>query len=197
MKRRGMSTDTAPLPWRPLVWLLAALSLALLAGCSSVPLKRDEPAVAAEFRVDADDQVEVEVTAADGVAITGEERARCAATLAERLRRAAKGTVANGTANTWRFNVQVRRYDHGDAFKRSVRAGMGAMHIETLVTMFAADGSQVGEFAANRTYDWGGTLGGRATIDDLEVMLGDYIGRRVVSREAPAVIRSKSPLHAR
>lgn len=192
-----MRTDTAPLQWRLLARLLATLSLALLAGCSSVSLKRDEPAVAAEFRVDADDQVEVEVIAVDGVVITAEERARCAATLAERIRRAAKGTVANGAANTWRFTVQVLRYDHGDAFKRSVRAGMGAMHIETQVTMSAADGSQVGAFAANRTYDWGGTLGGQATIDDLEVMLGDYIGRRVASREEPAVIRSKSPLHAR
>lgn len=179
------------------VRLLVVLSLAMLAGCSSVPLKRDDPAVGAEFRVDADDQVVVEVTAADGVVITDDERARCAATLAERLRRVAKGTIANGTANSWRFTVQVLRYDHGDAFKRSVRAGMGAMHIETQVTMFAADGSRVGEFAANRTYDWGGTLGAQATIDDLEVMLGDYIGRRVVSREAPAVVRSRSPLHAR
>lgn len=177
--------------------LLVALSLVLLAGCSSVPLKRDEPAVAAEFRVDADDQVEVEVAAADGVVVTAEERARCAATLADRLRRAARDTVANGTANRWRFTVQILRYDHGDAFKRSVRAGMGAMHIETQVRMFAADGSQVGEFAANRSYEWGGTLGGQATIDDLEVMLGDYIGRRVVSREEREVIRSRSPLHAR
>lgn len=182
---------------RAMARLPVMLSLVLLAGCSSVPLKRDEPAVAAEFRVDADDQVVVEVAAADGVVITGEERARCAATVTERLLRAANGTAANGTANTWRFTVQVLRYDHGDAFKRSVRAGMGAMHIETQVTMFAADGSRVGEFAANRTYDWGGTLGAQATIDDLEVMLGDYIGRRVVSREEREVTRSRSPRFAR
>ena len=41
---------------RAAVRLPVVLSLALLAGCSSVPLKRDEPAVAAEYRVDADDQ---------------------------------------------------------------------------------------------------------------------------------------------
>ncbi|MFZ5722301.1 MAG: hypothetical protein ACOY33_01435 [Pseudomonadota bacterium] len=171
---------------------VAVLSAALLlAGCSMTSaLVRDRPAVAPEFRVDADDRVTVVVDALPDVVITADERARCAATVGERVLRAAADTLADGTSREWRLAVHIGRYDHGNAFKRSVRAGMGAMHIESRVEMFAADGSRVGEFAADRTYDWGGTLGGLATIDDLEKMLGDLIGRRIVSQERPKPVKS-------
>lgn len=161
---------------------LAVVLACGLAACTSVPLAREESLVASEYRVDADDTLAVTVEAQPGVVITDDERARCTRILGERIARSTEDTVADGKVRAWTLAVRISRYDHGDPFKRRMRAGMGSMYIDSQVTLSDADGKPVGEFAANRAYEWGGKLGEQATIDDLEVMLGDYLGRAIASR---------------
>ncbi len=164
--------------------------LLAVTGCANTSVTKDIKdlvSLPAEFRLDADDSFVISVAAQPDVVITPEETLRCETTFRERITRALARTRADGTAHTWKVLLLVSRYDHGDANKRRLRAGMGAMYIESTVTLLAADGSTVGEFPANRSYAWGGDMGAQATIADLEVMLGDYLARQLVSeRKLPA-----------
>lgn len=165
-----------------------------LAACTSVSLTREESLVASEYRVDADDTLAVSVEAQPGVVITDEERARCTRILGERIARITGDTLADGKVRAWTLRVRISRYDHGNPFQRRMRAGMGGMYIDSQVTLSDAEGKPVGEFAANRAYEWGGALGEQATIDDLEVMLGDYIGRAIASRSDAAPVSQDVPV---
>lgn len=167
--------------------LLAVLAV-LPAGCAT--LKTPESPIPVQSRLDADDTFTVGIAAEPGVVITQEELVRCAKTLAERIANTTARTRPDGRARAWRVTVLVSRYDHGNPRQRRLQAGMGGMYIDAQVALLAADGSTAGEFAANRRYEWGGELGGQATIDDLEVMLGDYIGSVLASRDTVPVEKS-------
>lgn len=132
-------------------------------------------------RIDADDTLQVTVVAAAAIPIGDEEKVRFAQTVAEHTRQRAAMAAGDGAAHAWRIEVRVDRYDEGDAFKRSVRAGMGAMHIDAVVTLGdAQSGTPVGSFDVRKTYDWGGAMGAQATIFELEVMTAERIAKSLV-----------------
>lgn len=167
-------------PMRLPVLLLIPL---FLAACTTsfVPAAKEVASLPPDSRLDADDTFTVAVAAPPEVVITADELARSEATLQKRIARATARTRADGNARDWKVLLLLSRYDHGDANKRRLRAGMGAMYIDAQVTLLAADGSTAGEFPASRSYAWGGEMGAAATIADLEVMLGDYLGRELAS----------------
>lgn len=176
-------------------FFLALAATALLAGCELNPFAVAGTAPTGLNLIDADDTVTVRVEAAEPVLVLPEERARFAGETSRRvLKHAAGNALADGTAKAWELVVQVRRYDHGNAFKRSVRAGMGAMYIDADIEVFAAGAgaaeARVATFAVSKTYNWGGTLGGQATIADLETMVADAVAKELVK---PAPPQPKAP----
>lgn len=176
-------------------FFIVLVTAALLAGCELNPFAAAGPTPAEINLIDADDTVAVRVEAVEPVLILPEEQARFAAETGRRLQKFAAGSsVSDGTKNSWELLLLVRRYDHGSAFKRSVRAGMGAMFIDADVQVFAAGASEkTATFAVSKTYNWGGTLGSQATIADLETMVADRIAKEVVK---PAPPQKKAPSYA-
>lgn len=176
-------------------FFLALATAVLLAGCELNPFAVAGTTPTGLNLIDADDTVTVRVEAVAPAVVLPEERTRFAAETSRRvLKHAAGNALADGTARAWELAVQVRRYDHGNAFKRSVRAGMGAMYIDADVEVFAAGAEpaavRVATFAVSKTYNWGGTLGGQATIADLETMVADAVAKELVK---PAPPQPKAP----
>lgn len=171
---------------------LALAATTLLIGCELNPFAVAGTGPTGLNLIDADDTVVVRVEAAEPAVVLPEERARFAAETGRRLlKHAAGNALADGTARAWELVLQVRRYEHGNAFKRSVQAGMGAMHIDADVEVFAAGvEARVATFAVSKTYNWGGTLGGQATIADLETMVADAVAKELVK---PAPAQKKAP----
>lgn len=166
-------------------FLAVLVAAALLAGCELNPFAVAGTTPTGLSLIDADDTVTVRVEAVEPVLVLPEERARFAAETGRRvLKHAAGNALADGTAQAWELVLQVRRYEHGNAFKRSVQAGMGAMFIDADVEVFAA-GARTATFAVSKTYNWGGTLGGQATIADLETMVGDAVAKELVKLAPP------------
>lgn len=146
----------------------------LLAGCASL-----RPADnSATQKIDADDTLAVQVVAAAGVTLADDRRQRMAQTIADHVRQRTAKTVADGAVRAWRIELEVTRYDEGSAFQRQMQAGKGAMHIDAgVVLRDAQSGAEAGRVAVNRVYDWGGAMGGQATIVDLEVMTAEHIAK--------------------
>jgi hypothetical protein len=76
----------------------------------------------------------------------------------------------NPGPDTLQASVIITRYDKGNAFARSMLAGLGAMHIDADVTLKdLKSGEVLASFAVKKTFAWGGAYGETTSIQDVEV----------------------------
>jgi hypothetical protein len=133
-----------------------------------------------DTRIVASDTVQTEVSAAPNVPITQYEKTRLADQITGQIRsRAAQSARAS---RSYQIAVQVTRYDKGNAFARSMLAGLGQMHIDGTVSILAPPGNKIGEFTINKTFSWGGIYGASTTIKSIEAEFAKAVADAVTAK---------------
>jgi hypothetical protein len=151
-----------------------ALVALLLSGCAtSAPTAKFEKPPAAH--VAGNDQTKVVVTSA-GAEIKDYEIARLQEEIVEKLK-AKQATAPQGaTPKTYEVDVTLTRYEKGNAFARAMLAGLGQIHIDAVVTLYAEPGhTPQGKFTLNKTFAWGGIYGAGTGIEDVEKGFADGV----------------------
>ena len=157
--------------FRSLGHAIPVFVLFLLAACAGdvnlpTTVKRLDTVPASEVRLTA-----VSTEAAPGVVIVRSDLDRITELL--RVEIGAKypnALTAPGAGNTpARLKVVLTRYDEGNAFARAMLAGLGQIRIEGDVFLLANESDAVlAQYAASKTFAWGGIYGGTTTIRDVE-----------------------------
>ena len=163
----------------------AALLLAVsaLTGCASSPpvAKFSHRQVDAVFH--ATDTADVNVSAASGVTMADYEKTR----VIERIKMqiAAKQALnpASAAASQYEVDVRVTRYEKGNAFARAMLAGLGQIHMDGVVNVYAMPGrTPVEEFSVQKTFAWGGIYGSSTTIEDIEQSFAEGIANALTGQ---------------
>ena len=116
----------------------------------------------------------LEVKSKTGVSIFITDRDRILGQIIAALRKdyPARFTEINHAtpgATTLYAIVNITRYDKGNAFARSMLAGLGAMHINADVALSDYESKEtLGTFECKKTFAWGGAYGGSTTIEQIE-----------------------------
>jgi hypothetical protein len=167
--------------------VLAAIMVAL-AGCAAkAPKPTYAQPIAVEQHVAATDQASVKVDAASGISILETEKARLAEKIGIKINDRKSLNKRDGDARNYSVELVLTRYEKGNAFARAMLAGLGQIHIDGDVTMYALpDHSKVGEFHLKKTFAWGGIYGSSTTMEDIETTFADGVAAAVTGQqEAP------------
>ena len=167
-------------PARKAMLLAIGLGL-LLTGCASTSPKANfREALPTELHIDADDTAGVRVEAADGVAVEEHEKQRLARVIQQKIDiQKVRNTIAADTRE-FELAVLMTRYDKGNVFARAMLAGIGRIHIDAKVTVFALPQRiKVGEFDIDKTFAWGGVYGAMTSIEDVEQGFAEGVAEAV------------------
>jgi Domain of unknown function (DUF4410) len=165
--------------------LLAAMALG---GCAStVPQAEFSHQIVAGARICSSDTVKVNVDAADGLAILPEEKQRIGQKVAMKIDARKAANPGAGPGRLYEVDLHLTRYDKGNAFARAMLAGLGQMHIESVISIFQMpEHTPVGEFTLKKTFAWGGIYGAATSIGDIEDTFADGVAAAVTGqKEAP------------
>jgi hypothetical protein len=146
------------------------IASALVAGCATTAPQADyTQALPAGSVVNSNDTVTVAVAAKSGVTLIQPERERLSQRIAARIDNLKQRNAAAQEPQPYRIEVLVTRYDKGNAFARFVFAGLGQIHIDGQVTLFALpQNERLTHFNIQKTFAWGGIYGGTTTIETVE-----------------------------
>ncbi|MFC5049093.1 DUF4410 domain-containing protein [Rubritalea spongiae] len=73
----------------------------------------------------------------------------------------------NRDPKSFKTTVQITEFDKGNAFARSMLAGLGQIKIKSKVTHMDNLGN-TGAFLVNKTFAWGGMYGATVKVGDIE-----------------------------
>lgn len=140
-----------------------------LAGCAgSVPKPEYSSPDGQRRLVDADDTVSVSVKAAPGVEALKSELQTLTELIEARLGVMRARNPANGVTDDYDVEVELTRFEKGNAFARAMLAGLGQIHIDGEVTLLAGEPrTRVDGFSIDKTFAWGGVYGGATRIEDV------------------------------
>lgn len=178
---------TAPL-------LGAILSATLLAGCAgTAPKPTYSTAVAVQYRIDADDRVQVTVSSAAAVKMEDLDRTRLGQLITSRLEERRAKNAPNDDAREVTASVLITKYERGSAFARAMLAGLGQIHIDATVTVSnAPGGNRIAEFTIAKTFAWGGIYGASTKMEDIEPVFADGVAAALTGQQdAKAAAGSK------
>lgn len=177
-----MFTRSRPFNAACLAVILAAL---FLSGCASTtPKAAFSQEIAVGSRVAANDEVTAKVTAAPGVEILDLEKTRIEQRIEERVAAKKVLNAAGATAKSFAIELELTRYQKGNAFARAMLAGLGQIHIDGVVTVFELpEHRQVGAFKIKKTFAWGGLYGGTTSMEDIERTFADGVAAAVTGQE--------------
>ena len=143
---------------------------ALVSGCATTaPEAHFTHTPPAGTVVDSNDTVTVTVSAKPGIALIQQERDRLSQRIAARIDTLKQRNAAAQEPQPYRIEVLLTRYDKGNAVARLMLAGLGQIHIDAQITLFALpQNSRLAEFNVQKTFAWGGIYGGSTTIETVE-----------------------------
>jgi len=170
----------------PQVILAGALlcSALVFSGCaSSAPSAAFVQPIPVSARVGDKDSVQASVTAVAGVEILDVEKTRLAQRVEERIA-AKKGlNAAAHDPKSYAVELELTRYQKGNAFARAMLAGLGQIHIDGTVKLLELpERRQVGQFTIKKTFAWGGIYGGAVTMEDIERTFADGVAAAVTGQ---------------
>lgn len=166
---------------------VAMLVPLLLVGCATTsPRATFTKELPKEQRVDANDTTTVKVEASGGVAIAEHEKQRLAQQIQSQIDalKIDNAVSADKLADKREYEIDVRvtRYDKGNAFGRFMLIGLGQIHIDATVSMFALPGrDNIAEFQIDKTFAWGGIYGGVTSIEDVEEGFAEGVAEAVIN----------------
>jgi len=140
--------------------LVAASLLLTLTGCaSSVPKATVTHEIAVNARVASGDSTQVHVGAADGVKFLAVDGDRLSQKIQQKIDSRKVANHEADSARLYEVDVQLTRYEKGNAFARAMVAGLGQIHIDGKISVYhLPDHTLVGEFDLAKTFAWGGDL---------------------------------------
>lgn len=168
------------------LFLLLVLFIGGLYGCAgTIPSAEFKKPISDAYRLCADDEAEVKLIAAEGVALNDTNRQRLESRVKEAI--AAKKKDARCKTNGKRSFVldsRITRYDEGNAFARAMSAGLGQIHIDgdfSLLLLSASGNERVAEFTLQKTFAWGGLYGGMTRMEDIEATFAGGVAEAIVA----------------
>ncbi|HVO48436.1 MAG TPA: DUF4410 domain-containing protein [Steroidobacteraceae bacterium] len=158
------------------------MALVALAGCASTaPKAHFSQQIVASAQVTSADDVQVNVTAGNGVTMLNEEKSRMAEKIKARIDARKTGNPAAGAARTFEVDVDLTRYDKGNAFARAMLIGLGQIHIDGKAQVYLLPAHDaVGEFDLRKTFAWGGLYGAVTSMDDIENTFADGVAAALI-----------------
>jgi hypothetical protein len=150
-------------------------AVGLLSGCASsggshslltAPLNKSDAAHYSELAITVKPSHEVKITSADSE--------RLKQKIAEEVKADADNRFTsineeNPGTNTLEAEVEIKRYDEGNAFARAMLAGLGQIHVDADVTLSDFNSKQVlAKYEVTKTFAWGGLVGASTNIQDVE-----------------------------
>ena len=161
--------------------LIAASAALLLVGCATTsPGARFKEALAKDQHVDANDVVFVKIEADKGIVIEEFEKQRLARGIQDKVDVLKMNNTNAADPRKFELAVLVTRYDKGDAFARAMMPGLGRIHIDGRVSMFALPMyERVADFDIDKTFAWGGLYGAATSIEDVEKGFAEGVAEAV------------------
>jgi hypothetical protein len=149
----------------------------LISGCASTAPKADfSRDLASHYKIDADDHAEVLVNAATGIEVLELDKQRIAQVIASKLEQRRLQVVANNDPKDCVVRVTLTRYQRGNAFARAMLAGLGQIHIDATVKVYAKPNDQkIADFVVAKTFAWGGIYGAATSMEDIERTFADGV----------------------
>ena len=168
------------------VTILLVIGSAALAGCAGTPPKAEFIQKPPEnVKVTAADKTVVNLAPATGVEMAQYEQDRLSQVIAGEIAKMKALNAGIADEHDYDVEVVVTRYQKGSAFARAMLAGLGQIHIDGRVTVYAMpDKAKVSEFTVEKTFAWGGIYGGTTRIEDVEPAFADGIATALTGREA-------------
>lgn len=160
--------------------LAACLIIFFIAGCASTVPKANfiEP-LEEEERLTADDRVRAIVLSDPGLDMLEVERERIAQRTEERIF-ARNGDLLTGEPRDLEIEINITRYDKGNAFARAMLAGLGSMHLHGTVRLIELpERVEVSVFEMQKTFAWGGIYGASTSMEDIEYTFCEAIAATV------------------
>jgi hypothetical protein len=154
-------------------------------GCAgSTPTAEFKKPIADIHRLCLNDEATVKLVVADGVVLNEVNRQR----LESRLKEAINTNKKNAPCKTsdkrsFILDSKITRYDEGNAFARTMMAGLGQIHIDgdfALMLLSATGSESMGEFTLQKTFAWGGLYGGTTRIEDVEPAFAAGVAEAIV-----------------
>ena len=170
--------------------VVALGALVFFSGCASnVPRAQYSVAPKAEHVLKAMDAPEVQVSAASrDVAMLDSDRSR----IAEKISRQFLSPSDADAPRPYRVQVNVTRYEKGNAFARAILAGLGQMHIDAEVKVFRNPGDEVvNQFTVSKTFAWGGLYGASTSILDVENPFAEAVANGLKGNTATVAAAQK------
>jgi hypothetical protein len=160
-------------------------SVLLITGCASTAPKADfSHDLASHYRIDADDHPEIKVDAAPGVEILDLDKLRISQTIAAKLEMRRMENPANNDPRECVIQVTLTRYERGNAFARAMLAGLGQIHIDAAVKVYAEPSNEkIADFLVAKTFAWGGIYGASTSMEDIERTFADGIAAALTEQQ--------------
>jgi hypothetical protein len=167
---------------------LAMLAVAALAGCASTPPAAKFSHRQAESVFRASDTSDVSVDVASGVAMESFEKSRVAERIKTQIAAKEALNPSAAAASQYQVDVIITRYEKGNAFARAMLAGLGQIHMDGKVNVYAMpERRAVEDFVVEKTFAWGGIYGSSTTIEDIEQSFAEGIANALTGQgEKPA-----------
>jgi len=160
----------------------------VLTGCAtSAPQAVFTQEIDSSSKVHANDQAKVKVDAALDVTLLNYEKERLVESIQSKLDSKKTWNAATGRGKQYEVLVTITRYEKGSPVARMVSAGLGQIHINGAVQIFALPlREKTGEFTLNKTFAWGGIYGASTTIEDAEQGFAEGVADALTGQsEAP------------
>ncbi len=164
------------------------LGVLLFSGCASTAPKADfSQGMALAGRVAAKDEVKARVLAAADVSLLDVEKTRIAERIEERVMAKKAQNPEGAEKKNYEVEVTLTRYEKGNAFARSMLAGLGQIHLDGNVRLYELpEHKKVGDFLIKKTFAWGGLYGATVSMEDIETTFADGVAAALTGQEEDA-----------
>lgn len=184
---------TSPLSQR--ISRTALLAVALLAaGCASTPPHaRFSSQSASRAVMRPADTAAIAVAAAQGVVMADFEKSRVTERIQQKLAEKEALNAASAEPRSYAIDVTITRYEKGNAFARAMLAGLGQIHIDGDVKVYAMPAhDSLEEFTVQKTFAWGGVYGSSTSMEDIEQTFAESIANALTGQEEARHVASQS-----
>jgi hypothetical protein len=164
---------------------VAAISILFLGACAGTAPKPNFGAdLVAQSPITASDHAQVKVEAAPEVRMENLEKQRLSGEIASRLEERRAKNATRGDARSCNVVLTITRYERGNAFARAMLAGLGQIHIDGSVKVFADPSNEkIQDFNIAKTFAWGGIYGASTSMQDIERTFADGVAATLTGQQ--------------
>jgi len=164
---------------------IGVLTIALLAtGCAtSPPVAKFARGSSAHAVIRTADTASIAVDTTSDVKLADYEKTRIIEQIKMKLAEDQALNPALANPGQYQIYVTLTRYEKGNAFARAMLAGLGQMHIDGNVKVFAMPAhTSIEEFTVQKTFAWGGMYGASTRIEDIEQAFAEGIANALTGQ---------------